>query len=102
MLFRSIGTALMLSTRSIRSRVEVLIGVIAGMSILAWSAYSAAQQFTATLLLVLVTSLVGSLLVLATNVVTPKTRPWLSRTADTISTLVIIAVPPFALYIWGM
>lgn len=97
-----IGTALMLSTRSIRSRVEVLIGVIAGMSILAWSAYSAAQQFTATLLLVLVTSLVGSLLVLATNVVTPKTRPWLSRTADTISTLVIIAVPPFALYIWGM
>jgi len=55
-----------------------------------------------TLLLVLVTSLVGSLLVLATNVVTPKVRPWLSRTADTISTVVIIAIPPFALYIWGM
>ena len=50
----------------------------------------------------LVPSLTGSLLVLATNVVTPKTRPWLSRTADTISTLVIIAVPPFALYMWGM
>ena len=89
-----IGAALMLSTRSIRSRVEVLIGVLSGMAVLAWAAYAAALQSA--------TSLTGSLLVLATNVVTPKTRPWLSRTADTISTLVIIAVPPFALYMWGM
>ena len=66
------------------------------------AAYAAALQSATSLLLVLVTSLTGSLLVLATNVVTPKTRPWLSRTADTISTLVIIAVPPFALYMWGM
>lgn len=97
-----IGAALMLSTRSIRSRIEVLIGVVSGMAILAWASYAAALLSPATLLLVLVTSLVGSLLVLATNVVTPKVRPWLSRTADTISTVVIIAVPPFALYIWGM
>ncbi len=97
-----IGAALMLSTRSIRSRVEVLIGVLSGMAVLAWAAYAAALQSATSLLLVLVTSLTGSLLVLATNVVTPKTRPWLSRTADTISTLVIIAVPPFALYMWGM
>ena len=97
-----IGAALMLSTRSIRSRVEVLIGVLSGMAVLAWAAYAAALQSASSLLLVLVTSLTGSLLVLATNVVTPKTRPWLSRTADTISTLVIIAVPPFALYMWGM
>ena len=97
-----IGAALMLSTRSIRSRIEVLIGVVSGMAILAWASYAAALLSPTTLLLVLVTSLVGSLLVLATNVVTPKVRPWLSRTADTISTVVIIAIPPFALYIWGM
>ena len=70
-----IGAALMLSTRSIRSRVEVLIGVLSGMAVLAWAAYAAALQSATSLLLVLVTSLTGSLLVLATNVVTPKTAP---------------------------
>ena len=37
-----IGAALMLSTRSIRSRIEVLIGVVSGMAILAWASYAAA------------------------------------------------------------
>ena len=81
-----IGTALMLSTRSIRSRIEVLIGVISGMAILSWAAFVAALLAPTTALLVLVTSLAGSLLVLAMNVVTPKVRPWLSRTADTFAT----------------
>ena len=94
-----IGTALMLSTRSIRSRIEVLIGVISGMAILSWAAFAAALLAPTTALLVLVTSLAGSLLVLAMNVVTPKVRPWLSRTGDT---LIIVAIPPFALYMWGM
>ena len=97
-----IGTALMLSTRSIRSRIEVLIGVISGMAILSWAAFAAALLAPTTALLVLVTSLAGSLLVLAMNVVTPKVRPWLSRTADTFATLIIVAIPPFALYMWGM
>ena len=94
--------ALMLSTRSIRSRIEVLIGVISGMAILSWAAFAAALLAPTTALLVLVTSLAGSLLVLAMNVVTPKVRPWLSRTADTFATLIIVAIPPFALYMWGM
>ena len=92
----------MLSTRSIRSRIEVLIGVISGMAILSWAAFAAALLAPTTALLVLVTSLAGSLLVLAMNVVTPKVRPWLSRTADTFATLIIVAIPPFALYMWGM
>ena len=97
-----IGAALMLSTRSIRSRVEVLIGVVSGIVILSWAAYAAALLSPTTAFIVLITSLSGSLLVLATNVVTPKVRPWLSRTTDTLSILIIIAIPPFALYIWGM
>ena len=43
-----------------------------------------------------------AVLLLAANVVSERARPWLTRAADTVSVLSLLAIPPLAALIWGV
>ena len=47
------------------------------------------------------TVLVAALL-LAANVVDARMRPWLTRAADSLSILSLLAIPPLAALVWGV
>ena len=86
------SVSLVLQTRSIRARVEVLIGALTGLitiliaAILSWITVIA----------------VGTALVLViTNVVGPRARPHMTRLADTLSVLSLFVLIPLAVYLWG-
>lgn len=96
------GTALMLSTRSLRSRAEVLIGVLAGMILILLAAVSLARQDPAQLPLVVGATVLMAVLLLAANVVGPRMRPWLTRAADALSIASLLAVPPLTALVWGV
>ncbi len=88
-----IGAALMLSTRSIRSRVEV--GVVSGIVILVGASLLHSVSTTA---FIIAHRLCPAALRVRTNVVTPKGAAMASRT--TASESHHHRDPPFALYIW--
>ena len=97
-----LGTvSLVLQTRSIRARVEVLIGALTGLITILIAAVLATRA-DATILSWITVIAVGTALVLViTNVVGPRARPHMTRLADTLSVLSLFVLIPLAVYLWG-
>lgn len=102
MLLAAVGTSLMLSTRSLRSRAEVLIGVVTGMLVVVLTAIAVARQDPTRLPAVVGATVLVAVLLLAANVVDARMRPWLTRAADALSILSLLAIPPLAALVWGV
>lgn len=95
------SVSLVLQTRSIRARVEVLIGALTGLITILIAAVLATRA-DATILSWITVIAVGTALVLViTNVVGPRARPHMTRLADTLSVLSLFVLIPLAVYLWG-
>lgn len=95
------SVSLVLQTRSIRARVEVLIGALTGLITILIAAVLA-TRVDATILSWITVIAVGTALVLViTNVVGPRARPHMTRLADTLSVLSLFVLIPLAVYLWG-
>ena len=95
------SVSLVLQTRSIRARVEVLIGALTGLITILIAAVLATRA-DATILSWITVIAVGTALVLViTNVVGPRARPHMTRLADTLSVLSLFVLIPPAVYLWG-
>lgn len=95
------SVSLVLQTRSIRARVEVLIGALTGLITILIAAVLATRT-DATILSWITVIAVGTALVLViTNVVGPRARPHMTRLADTLSVLSLFVLIPLAVYLWG-
>ena len=101
-LLACVGVALMLSTRSLRSPVEVLIGVLTGMFLTIFAAVSTTKVVPSALPWTLGTTILAAVLLLATNVVSQKLRPWLTRLADATGILALLAILPLTALVWGV
>lgn len=96
------GFALMLSTRSLHGRAEVLIGVLTGMATTVLTGVVATLTDPGLLPWTIAGAVLAGVLVLAMNVVTPSMRPWLTRMADAANVVVLLAVLPLAAVVWGV
>lgn len=95
------SVSLVIQTRSIRARVEVLIGALTGLITILIAAVLATRA-DATILSWITVIAVGTALVLViTNVVGPRARPHMTRLADTLSVLSLFVLIPLAVYLWG-
>ncbi|WP_083940827.1 type VII secretion integral membrane protein EccD [Schaalia vaccimaxillae] len=96
------GAALMLTTRSLRSRLEVLVGVITGMLLFIWATSGAALSLPHLVPGIVVAALAVAASLLAVNVVNSRIRPWLTRAANAASILVLLAILPLTTLVWGI
>ncbi|WP_026460189.1 type VII secretion integral membrane protein EccD [Schaalia suimastitidis] len=101
-LLGAIGVALMLTTRALRSRVEVVIGVIGGMALSLIAVVAAPTVAPWTLPWVIGGMLTAAILLLGINVITPKLRPWLTRCADALTSAALISIIPLTVLLWGV
>ena len=102
LLMTSVGLALLLGTRSLYGRAEVLAGVVGGMLTIVVAGATAALATPAALpWLAGVMALVGCFVV-AWNVVSQSLRPWLNRLADALHIVALMAVLPLTLWILGL
>ncbi|MDO5093262.1 MAG: EsaB/YukD family protein [Propionibacteriaceae bacterium] len=97
-----VGLALMLSTRSLRSRVEVLLGVLTGMFLTVIAAVATTAVFPNALPWTLGATILAAVVLLAANVVSQKLRPWLTRFADALGIIALLAIPPLTALVWGV
>lgn len=95
------SASLILQTRSIRARVEVLLGALTGLTTILVSATLATQANPTSLAWVTFCAIAAALVLVVTNVVGPRARPHLTRIADTISVLSLFVLIPLAVYLWG-
>ena len=96
------GAALMLTTRSLRSRLEVLIGVITGMLLILGAMFGAARSHPAMVPSIVIAALTVAACLLAANVVNARTRPWLTRAANALSIIVLLTILPLTTVVWGV
>ncbi|MDU1521520.1 MAG: hypothetical protein E6905_03580, partial [Actinomyces sp.] len=102
LLMACVGAAFMLGTRSLHGRIDVFIGVVAGMlitlatGILATLAVSWLLPWTVGL------TVLVAILILAANVVNSRLRPWLTRLADGANVIALIAIIPLTCLVWGI
>ena len=96
------GLALMLATRSLRSLVEVIIGVLTGMFLTIVAAVATTTVIPDALPWILGAIILAAVLLLAANVVSQKLRPWLTRLADVAGILVLLGILPLAALVWGI
>jgi type VII secretion integral membrane protein EccD len=102
LLMTSIGLALLLGTRSLYGRAEVLAGVVGGMLTIVVAGATAAVAVPAALpWLAGVMALVGCFVV-AWNVVGQQLRPGLNRLANSLHVIALMAVLPLTLWILGL
>ena len=92
----------MLSTRTLRSPVEVIIGVLTGMTLTILAAIFTTWVVPQALPWVLGAIIATAVLLLAANVVSQQLRPWLTRLADTIGVLAVLAILPLTALVWGV
>lgn len=102
MLLTCAGVSLMLSTRSLRSRAEVLIGVFTGMLLTIGAALATTWLAPQSLPWVLGATILVAGLLLTTNVVSPKMRPRMTRAADTVGVIALLALLPLAALVWDV
>ena len=96
------GVALMLTTRSLRSAVEVLIGVLTGMFLTILAAVSTTTVAPDALPWTLGAIILTAVLLLTANVVSQRLRPWLTRLADAAGVLALLGILPLAALVWGV
>ncbi|SDN32423.1 type VII secretion integral membrane protein EccD [Actinomyces ruminicola] len=92
----AIAIASLLGTRAVRSRADVVAGIVGGMAILAALVTSVA--FTRTDLVAPVAGMVAvaGIVVLLLNVLGPTYRPRLARVADAAEIIVLLTILPLA------
>lgn len=96
------GLSLMLTTRFLRSRLEVLIGVITGMVLTVGTTLALAFLQPDWVPLVGGGVLLAAILLLVTNVVNARLRPTLTRIADACGALALLAIMPLTALLWGV
>lgn len=102
LLAASVALACLLGTRSLHGRAEVLVGVITGMATaILGGANLTRHEPTLVPWVVGLAVLVGSF-VLAFNVISPALRPWLTRAADAVHIVALIALLPLTGLLWGI
>ena len=95
------AVSLILQTRSIRARVEVLLGALTGLTTILVAAALATRTDATVLPWVTLLAVAAALVLVITNVVGPRMRPHLARLADTLSVLSLFVLIPLAVYLWG-
>lgn len=95
------SVSLVLQTRSIRARVEVLIGALTGLITILIAAVLATRADVTILSWITVIAVGTALVLVITNVVGPRARPHMTRLADTLSVLSLFVLIPLAVYLWG-
>lgn len=96
------GVALMLSTRSMYGKAEVLVGVIAGMLLATGAGIFAAVYFPSSMPFVVASLGLTAAIVLALNVISLRLRPHLTRAADAFSVIALLGIAPMTALIWGV
>lgn len=94
------GVALMLSTRSMYGKAEVLVGVIAGMLLATGAGIFAAVYFPSSMPFVVASLGLTAAIVLALNVISLRLRPHLTRAADAFSVIALLGIAPMTALIW--
>ncbi|MDK7160068.1 EsaB/YukD family protein [Pauljensenia sp. UMB3104] len=95
------SVSLILQTRSIRARVEVLLSSLTGLTTILVGATLVTRADPASLPWVTLFAIAAALVLVVTNVVGPRARPHLTRIADTIAVLSLFVLIPLAVYLWG-
>lgn len=95
------SVSLILQTRSIRARVEVLLSSLTGLTTILVGATLVTRADPASLPWVTLSAIAVALVLVVTNVVGPRARPHLTRIADTIAVLSLFVLIPLAVYLWG-
>ena len=95
------SVSLILQTRSIRARVEVLLSSLTGLTTILVGATLVTRADPASLPWVTLSAIAAALVLVVTNVVGPRARPHLKRIADTIAVLSLFVLIPLAVYLWG-
>ena len=95
------SVSLILQTRSIRARVEVLLSSLTGLTTILGGATLVTRADPASLPWVTLSAIAAALVLVVTNVVGPRARPHLTRIADTIAVLSLFVLIPLAVYLWG-
>lgn len=96
------GLSLMLTTRFLRSRVEVLVGVVTGMVLTVGATVALALLQPSWVPVVGGAVLLAAILLLVTNVVNAQLRPTLTRIADACGVLALLAIMPLTALLWGV
>ncbi|MDR1430995.1 MAG: hypothetical protein LBI99_02615 [Propionibacteriaceae bacterium] len=97
-----VGLSLLLGTRSLYGRYEVLVGLVSGMLTVALAGLTAAMANPGFMPAVIGVTIGVAALVLANNVISVKLRPVLNRMADTAQVIALVAVLPLAALVWGV
>jgi len=95
------SVSLILQTRSIRARVEVLLGSLTGLTTILVAATLVTRTDPSSLPWITLSAIAAALVLVVTNVVGPRARPHLTRIADTIAVLSLFVLIPLAVYMWG-
>ena len=95
------SVSLIMQTRSIRARVEVLLSSLTGLTTILVGATLVTRADPASLPWVTLSAIAAALVLVVTNVVGPRARPHLTRIADTIAVLSLFVLIPLAVYLWG-
>lgn len=95
------SVSLILQTRSIRARVEVLLSSLTGLTTILVGATLVTRADPTSLPWVTLSAIAAALVLVVTNVVGPRARPHLTRIADTIAVLSLFVLIPLAVYLWG-
>ena len=95
------AVSLVLQTRSIRARVEVLLGALTGLIVILVATVLGAYADPRTMPWLTLSAITTALVLVITNVVGPRARPHLTRIADTISVLSLFVLLPLAVYLWS-
>ncbi|WP_244936768.1 EsaB/YukD family protein [Actinomyces qiguomingii] len=92
----AIAVASLLGTRAVRSRADVVAGIVGGMLILAALVVTVAISRTDLVMPVVALMGVTGVAVLLLNVLGPSYRPRLTRIADALEILVLLTILPLA------
>ena len=95
------AVSLVLQTRSIRARVEVLLGALSGLIVILVATVLGAYADPRLMPWLTLSAIATALVLVITNVVGPRARPHLTRIADTISVLSLFVLLPLAVYLWS-
>ena len=95
------AVSLVLQTRSIRARVEVLLGALSGLIVILVATVLGAYADPRMMPWLTLSAIATALVLVITNVVGPRARPHLTRIADTISVLSLFVLLPLAVYLWS-
>ena len=95
------AVSLVLQTRSIRARVEVLLGALSGLIVILVATMLGAYADPRMMPWLTLSAIATALVLVVTNVVGPRARPHLTRIADTISVLSLFVLLPLAVYLWS-